>query len=71
MTRKRIKLGEATHAYAGIKKCGKAEFLQVDEGRAPKASDIRACLEAGGTVKRITLEEARATPLCFGCEGCA
>ncbi len=61
---------KVTHAYVGMKKCGKAEFLLADTGRAPKASDVKACLRAGGVIKRVTLEEARETPLCFGCTEC-
>jgi hypothetical protein len=46
---------EPTHAVVGEMPCGRARFMEVDFGRAPKAADV----------KRVPLEAAREMGLCF------
>ncbi len=65
----------ATHAFVGLRACGHAEFLYVDlpdregfEERDSMLEGIVECLRAGGSIKRITIAEARGTPLYCKCQ---
>ena len=61
-----------THAYLGFFRCGHMNYMAVDENseidsedRESLASDLSEIIKAGGHVTRVTLEEARTTPM--GC----
>lgn len=47
-------------------KCGGWVFMQVDDARerGEMAKEIAACIVSGHSVERVTVEEARATPIC-------
>lgn len=64
------KAPRATHAFVGYRRCGKAMFLEADEGQILRGPDLGACLRAGGKIDRVPLEQARTIPLCFGCGDC-
>lgn len=58
-----------THAYLGFFRCGHMNYMAVDDPtpseRESLGEDLAEIIKAGGTVTRVTLEDARATK--FGC----
>jgi hypothetical protein len=66
----------ATHAFVGLRRCGGAMFMAVDELRTTDLDppfgydDVVDLLRTGGRLERVPLEVARKTRLCFGCEAC-
>jgi hypothetical protein len=62
------KAGPATHAFVGFAKCGKANVIEVDEGKTMRWAT--KYIRNGGRVERMPLDDARKQELCFGCPEC-
>ncbi len=54
---------DLTHAYVGRCRCGHAYFVGVDDATPSLALDVADIIRDGGTIERVTIEQARTTPL--------
>lgn len=57
-----------THAYLGVRPCGHVMYMGVDDGSRELARDIADLVKDGNTLSRVTIEEARATPIYCTCD---
>lgn len=60
---------EPTHAYVGRCTHGHAYFVGVDDATARLGLDVASIISDGGTIERVTIEQARETPL-YSCKTC-
>lgn len=62
---------EQVMAYRAIKSCGLAVGIVADRNKDLVAKALAEWARAGFAIERVTIEEARATELCFGdCPEC-
>jgi hypothetical protein len=61
------KVSTATHCYVGTAKCGCDVMVVADYGDKSTAKDVADAISEGYTIRRIPIDEFRASSIPFGC----